>query len=332
MNKEENKLYKVWTKFGCPTKIVYPEIILEFLNESIKVTNGLLNVDFYGGGFADNICKVEYKERLFHLYWKDFEENFKNYNNLSESEKITIATFGNNTYIYQLMDIRSLEILECRKNIYIVVRCNYVTMKEFYKYLNANMGINKQNITELKAGHYVELLFKDTNGYNHSCQLIPFPINSLLIQEKNNPISENSSRKIMDSIFINEFNEIYEELVDKESRLKDYENSREIQALGSEIRIETERLLKYYILRNVQNLDFEEFNKLCDELLEKYSSLQLGKLKNKAHGLEIPQSFINILNVFAHDNGKNLFKKDLRFLFDNFGTILKENFRQIHLT
>jgi hypothetical protein len=73
-------------------------------------------------------------------------------------------------------------------------------------------------------------------------------------------------------------------------------------------------------------MSYEEFDKACDDLLSKYSNLQLGKLKDIIQTAEISQGFINILNIFAHDNGKNLLKKDLVFALGNFQKIPQDNF------
>ncbi|MFP3359819.1 hypothetical protein R0K17_21100, partial [Planococcus sp. SIMBA_143] len=96
-------------------------------------------------------------------------------------------------------------------------------------------GIPKQEIYEIEIGHYIEYLFDDVKGFKHSCQLIPFPINSLVIQEKNNPLDEIISRKLMDLVLVNDFKDFYNVWMEELKDLEDYEDRRKLQLLGSEI-------------------------------------------------------------------------------------------------
>lgn len=182
--KQKTSLYKVWEDFGLKNNIYHPDEICSFLEKAIEATNGHLNVDFYGGGYADELCAIKRIGNFFYLYWKDFEGYFSRVDELTEFEIMEYQIFGGNTYIYQFMNINNLEILEYKGEIYIVVRCNYTTKKELYSNLVNTFKVSKENIIEIESGHYIEFLFKDSNGYNHSCQLIPFPINSIMIQEK----------------------------------------------------------------------------------------------------------------------------------------------------
>ncbi|MGE7694385.1 hypothetical protein ACQKNC_09720 [Lysinibacillus sp. NPDC094177] len=307
--------------------IYHPDEIFSFLEKAIEATNGRLNVDFYGGGYSDELCAIKRINDFFYLYWKDFEDYFSRIDELTELEIIDYQSFGGNTYIYQVMNINNLEILENDGDIYIVVRCNYTTKKELYSSLVNTFKVSKEKIIEIESGHYIEFLFKDSNGYNHSCQLIPFPINSVMIQEKNNPLDESVSKVIMDMVLINEFKELYNAWLRELSSLEDYINSRQLKNLGSEIRLESERLLKYYILYKHYEMDYKEFEKISSEILSKYSHLTLGDLKKKISTIDIPNNFIVILNALAHDSGKPPMKSDLDFVLENFRNILDENFK-----
>ena len=221
------------------------------------------------------------------MYWKDFEDYFSKIGELTELEIIYYQSFGSNTYIYQVMNINNLEILEDYGDIYIVVRCNYTTKKELYSNLVNTFKVSKEKIIEIESGHYIECLFKDSNGYNHSCQLIPFPNNSVMIQEKNIPLDESLSKVIMDMVLINEFKELYNAWLRELYSLEDYINSRQLKNIGSEIRLESERLLKYYILYKHCEMDYKEFEKISSEILSKYGHLTLGDLKKKISKIDI---------------------------------------------
>lgn len=320
-------LYEVWEKFEFKKRILHPDEIFLFLKKSIEATNGRLNVDFYGGGYADELCYVQRRGNFFYLYWKDFEDAFKKIDELTELERIDILSFEGNVYIYQVMNIDYLELLEHEGEIFIVVKCNYTTKKELYSEIINTFKISKQNIIEIESGHYIEFLFKDSKGLNHSCQLIPFPINSILIQEKNNPLDESVSKTIMDMVLVNEFKELYNVWLKELKDLEDYIDSRKLKNLGSEIRVESERFLKYYILYNHYEMDYMEFEKVSSEILSKYSHLTLGDLKKKITKIDIPNNFIIILNTLAHDSGKVPLKKDIKFVLANFKNILEESFK-----
>lgn len=320
-------LYEVWEKFGLKKRILHPDEIFLFLEKSIEATNGHLNVDFYGGGYADELCSVKRVGNFFYLYWKDFEDDFKKIDELSEPKRMEMQLFGSNMYIYQIMNISYLELLEFKGEIFIVVKCNYTTKKELYSEIINTFKISKQYINEIESGHYIEFLFKDSKGFNHSCQLIPFPINSILIQEKNNPLDESVSKTIMDMVLVDEFKELYTVWLKEFKDLEDYKDSRKLKNLGSEVRIESERLLKYYLLYNHYEMDYTEFEKVSSEILSKYSHLTLGDLKKKFTKIDIPNNFIVILNTLAHDSGKVPLKKDIKFVLENFKIILEENFK-----
>ncbi|MFP3471785.1 hypothetical protein R0J90_17205, partial [Micrococcus sp. SIMBA_144] len=83
---KKTALYEVWEEFGYKRRILHPQEIFLFLERSIEATNGLLNVDFYGGGFADELCHVKYIDNFFYLYWKDFEKDFEKIDELTEFE------------------------------------------------------------------------------------------------------------------------------------------------------------------------------------------------------------------------------------------------------
>ncbi|MBC6309672.1 hypothetical protein HCJ66_08885 [Listeria sp. FSL L7-1582] len=148
-----------------------------------------------------------------------------------------------------------------------------------------------------------------------------------MIQEKNNPLDESFSKVIMDMILINDFKKLYNIWLLELDPLEDYINSRQLKNLGSEIRLESERLLKYYILYKHYEMDYNEFEKISSEILSKYSYLTLGDLKKKISTIDIPNDFIVILNKLAHDNGKPPLKKDLKFALKNFINLLEENFQ-----
>lgn len=304
MGMVKTALYELWEKYDFKEKIVVPFEIFSFLKEASECTNGKLNVDFYDGGYADALCKVEYINGYFYLYWKDFEKDLKRFDQLSTLEKMNIQIFGGDTYVYKIMDIRSLDIFSYKNNVFILIKCNYATQKEFYKAITERFQISKDSIEETQYGHYIELSFVDNNQRGHSCKIMPFPIFSVLIQEKITPLDLVISRKIMDNFFINEFEEICLDWQIRMRNVKNYEDDRAIKNLSAEIRTETERLLKYFILSNEENWDIKDFEKCFYDLLKNYGDVRLGRLKKVITQLEIPSKFIPLLNVFAHDNGK----------------------------
>lgn len=326
-SKQKTSLYEVWESFGLKNTIYQPDEIFSFLEKAIEATNGHLNVDFYGGGYADELVAIKRIDDFFCLYWKDFEDYFSRIDELSELEKLDFQIFGGNTYIYQIMSIDNLKIIENEGEVYIIIRCHYTTKKELYSSIANNFKVLKQNIIEIESGHYIEFLFKDSNGHNHSCQLIPFPINSLMIQEKNNPLDESLSKVIMDAVLINEFKDLFNDWLRELNSLEDYINSRQLKNLGSEIRLESERLLKFFVLYQHYEMDYKEFEKISSEILSKYSHLTLGDLNKKITTLAIPQSFIKILNTLSHDSGKPPMKKEINFVLEHFRNILDENFK-----
>ncbi|MBC6309671.1 hypothetical protein HCJ66_08880 [Listeria sp. FSL L7-1582] len=45
--------------------ICHPDEIFLFLEKAIEATNGRLNVDFYGGSYADELCSVKRRGDFF---------------------------------------------------------------------------------------------------------------------------------------------------------------------------------------------------------------------------------------------------------------------------
>lgn len=325
-NRKKSNLYEVWEKYGCPESIVQPDQILQFLKDIIIVTKGRLNTDYYAGGFSDDLHSVRKEGKYFYLYWKNFEKYVINGRCLTESEFDEISIFGNYIYIYQALDIKSLRIIDHNYDLYIIVNCRYFSKKELIKELTNKHRIQKKDISEIDTPHYVEYLFKDANNFTHSCQLIPFPINALLIQEKIHPLDETSTRKIMHLASVAEFENILSNWCKELENLIDYEDERKMKSMGNEIRTETERLLKYYILNNslYGEEKFEILESSYKELLNGYSHVQLGTLTKNLSKLEfeVPKEFVISLNTLSHDSGTTPYKKDLQNALENFKKIV----------
>ncbi|MEC4695288.1 hypothetical protein P4J02_09685 [Bacillus anthracis] len=332
MNSQTTKpaLYKVWEKYGSPEILVQPELILKFLEDIIIATEGKLNTDYYSGGYADSLHSVKKEGRYFYLYWKNFEGYVKQGGQLEESEAMEIAAFGNNIFIYQALDIKSLVFLEYNYNLYIIINCRYFSKKEIKKEIIKKYGINNTNIIELEDAHYIEYLFKDSNNYNHSCQLIPFPISTLLIQEKKNPLNQSKTQRIMHLVMLEEFKSLLSNWHKEIDILVDYQDERKIRNLGNEIRTETERILKYFILKNTHygNENFDNLEPIYKELLNNYGHVQLGDLIKKLAKVDfkVPKDFIITLNTLSHDSGKTPYKKDIELALGNFKKILENYF------
>ncbi|MGH0424681.1 hypothetical protein [Bacillus pretiosus] len=328
--KTKSVLYKVWEKYNSPEVLRHPDEILKFLEEIIVATNGNLNLDYYSGGYADNFQSVKKVGDYFYLYWKNFEQYIQDDKITDELKAVELGFHDYNVFIYQALNIKSLSFIENNYDIYIVINCYYFPIRELYKEIINNYKITKKDIIEINTPNYIEFLFKDLNGYNHSCQLIPFPINSLLIQEKINPIDESISQEIMHMVTLHEFRKL---LLDWEIELKslsDYQDERKIKRLGNEIRSETERILKYYIIKNFHygNENYEKLKPLYEELLKKYGHKLLGYLTNELASVEfrLPSDFNTILNTLSHDSGKAPLKKDIKLALTNFNNILNNYF------
>ncbi|MCM3255556.1 hypothetical protein [Priestia aryabhattai] len=321
-------LYKVWEKYGSPKELAQPELILEFLEEIIMATEGHLNIDYYGGGFADNLHSVKREGRYFYLFWKNFEEYVNKGTALKEDEAMDIALFGNNIYVYQALDIKSLKFIEHNYDLYIIINCHYFSKRELIKEITKNYGINKNDIIEIDSSHYIECLFTDSRNYNHSCQLIPFPINTLLIQEKNHPLDESITVKVMDILTLDEFKSLLSDWQSQLETLVDYQDERKIKNLGNEIRTETERLLKYFILKNTHygNKNYDKLEPIYKDLLTNYGHVSLGDLQKKLAKVdfEVPKSFVMALNTLSHDSGQTSYKKDVEFALVNFKKIFED--------
>ncbi|WP_368901891.1 hypothetical protein [Oceanobacillus oncorhynchi] len=332
MNSQDTKsiLYKVWEEYGSPKTLVHPERILGFLENIIIATEGNLNTDYYSGGFSDNLHSVKKDGKYFYLYWKNFEEYINRGRVLEESKARKIANFGNTIYIYQVLDIKSLIFVELDYDIYIVINCRYLSKKEVMKEINKEYRINIKDIEVVELEHYIEFLFEDLNNFNHSCQLIPFPICSLLIQEKKNLLSETITQRVMHIETIKEFKSLSTNWYQELYTLVDYQDERKIKNLGNEIRTETERLLKYFILKNTHygNRNLVKLKPIYNELLTKYSHVSLGDLTKKLAdvNLDVSKDFVVILNRLSHDSGKISYKKDIEFALDNFNGILRNYF------
>ncbi|MBT2636576.1 hypothetical protein [Bacillus sp. ISL-39] len=329
LKRSKSDLYEVWERYGCPDSIVHPEQILQFLEEIIIVTNGNLNTDYYAGGYSDNIYSVKKEGGYFYLYWKNFEKYVRHGRSLTESEAEEIAIFGNHIYIYQALNIKSLIFKEYNYDVYIIINCRYFSKRELIKELTNKYRIGKNDIVEIDTPHYVEFIFTDLNYYTHSCQLIPFPINALLIQEKKNPLDDSITRKIMHLAAVEEFEEILLNWCEEIEDLVDYQDERKIKNMGNDIRTETERLLKYYILSNTVFGDenFEKLQSTYNDLLNSYGHVTLGELSKKSTNIEldIPKEFVLTLNTLSHDSGKATYKKDIQFALENFKTIISHH-------
>lgn len=329
LKNKKSTLYKVWEKYGMPEKLVHPDEILKFLEDIIIATKGLLNSEYYGGGYQDNIHSVTKEGNYFYLYWKNFEDIADD-----PTQWKTIALFGYNTYVYQAMDIKSLIFLEDNYNLYIVVNCRYFTKRELLKELIKKHGIKKEDIDTIEVNNWNEFLFKDKNNYNHSCQLIPFPIHSLLIQDKINPLNDKAAEYIMRNFPKLEFNEQLGNWRNEISELVDYVDENELKKLGNEIRSETEKALKYYIIKNAEysyeNIDtekVEKFTPLYKDILEQYDHQQIGQLEKKIKKVnpefDLPKNFVITLNKLSHDSGRTTYKKDVETAIDAFEQLLK---------
>ncbi|KLA29506.1 hypothetical protein [Bacillus cereus] len=327
---EKSNLYEVWEKYDSPKTLNQPELILKFLEDIIIATEGRLNTDYYSGGYADNLHSVKKVGKYFYLYWKNFEEYVKQGADLDENKAMDIAIFGNNIFIYQALDIKSLIFLEDENNLYVVINCRYFSKKELIKEITKNYRINKCNIIEVEDSHYIEYIFKDSNNYNHSCQLIPFPISALLIQEKNNPLHESTTQRIMHLVTLDEFRLLLSNWYKEINTLVDYQDERKIKNLGNEIRTETERILKYFILKNTHygNENFDNLEPIYKDLLNNYGHVQLGDLTKKLAKVNfvVPKDFVITLNTLSHDSGKTPYKKDIELALNNFNRILEKYF------
>ncbi|PFA99874.1 hypothetical protein CN383_14195 [Priestia megaterium] len=333
MNSQATKsdLYKVWEKYGSPKELAQPELILKFLEEIIIATEGHLNTDYYGGGFADNLHSVKKEGRYFYLFWKNFEEYVNKGTDLKEDEAIDIALFGNNIFVYQALDIKSLKFIEHNYDLYIIINCHYFSKKALIKEITKNYGVNKNDIIEIDSSHYIEYLFTDSSSYNHSCQLIPFPINTLLIQEKKHPLDESVTIKMMDVLTLDEFKSLLLDWQRELESLVDYQDERKIKNLGNEIRTETERLLKYFILKNTHygNKNYDNLEPIYKDLLTNYGHVSLGDLQKKLAKVdfEVPKSFVMALNTLSHDSGQTSYKKDVEFALVNFKKIFEDTLK-----
>ncbi|MEY8742844.1 hypothetical protein AB9M62_25605 [Bacillales bacterium AN1005] len=324
MKNKKSELYQVWESYGKPKQLVHPDEILSFLEDIITATKGNLNTDYYSGGYSDSLHSVKKEGDYFYLYWKNFEDAV---NDPSQYEEIAI--FGNHIYIYQVVDISSLIFLTHNNSLLIIVKSRYLSIREIKKEISKKHKIKKEDIFVLdEALHWVEFLFKDLNNYNHSCQLIPFPINSLLIQDKINPIDEQISEKIMHRHTYMEFFNKLQNWRNDVSKLIDFENEREIKNLGNEIRSETERILKYYILKNAHysNENHEELEPFYKDLLEKYNHTMLGNLKDMLKvankDFDLPSNVVTTLNKLSHDSGKVAYKEDINLVLDYYEKII----------
>lgn len=327
--KLNSKIYEVWENYDSPESLVHPDLILDFLEKIIEVSNGHLNIDYYGGGFADNLHSVKKEGKFFYFFWKNFEK-YVEYGELSEEMLMNIQIFGNNIYIYQALDIKSLIFLTHNNELYIIVNSRYTTKKELIKEITQKYSIGKNDIEEIENPHHIEFLFKDQKNYNHNCQLIPFPINSLFIQEKNNPLHQSQSSKIMHLVTLSEFRNIISDWKNELEKLHDYQDERKIRSLGNEIRSETERLLKYFILKNshIGSEDFEKLNTSYERLLSNYGHIQLGDLVKALTKLDIkiPTEFIITLNTLSHDSGQAPLKRSVEMAINHFEELLENHF------
>jgi len=327
--KLNSKIYEVWESYDSPKSLMHPDLILDFLEKIIEVSNGHLNIDYYGGGFADNLHSVKKEGKFFYFFWKNFEKHV-DCNEIPEETLMDIQIFGNNIYIYQVLDIKSLIFLPHNNELYIIVNSRYTTKKELITEITQKHSIRKNDIEEIETPHHIEFLFRDQKNYNHSCQLIPFPVNSLFIQEKNNPLHQSQSSKIMHLLTLSEFRDILSDWKNELSTLHDYQDERKIKSLGHEIRSETERLLKYFILKNshIGSEDYEKLNTSYEKLLSNYSHVTLGDLVKTFTkvDIEIPSKFVITLNTLSHDSGKAPFKRSIEMAINHFEELLDKNF------
>ncbi|AQQ55567.1 hypothetical protein [Planococcus lenghuensis] len=323
--KVKSDLYKTWENYGSPNELMEPTTILKFLEEIILRTDGDLNVDYYGGGYADQLHSVKREGQFFYLYWKNFESYLQE-GEVSSFQAMEMAMFGNNVYVYQAVDIKSLKFIDYSYELYIVVNCRYFTKKELKKEIMEKNCISKEEIVEIDTPHYIEFIFVDQKKFSHSCQMIPFPINSLLIQEKINPLEDEQSQEIMRQVTFNEFVFSLSTWKAEFLELTDYEDERKMKGLGNEIRTETERLLKYYVLSNTRygNEEYEVLKPLYDNLLSSYAHLNLGDIVKVLGKMEIniPKSFIISLNNLSHDSGRTPYKKEIEEALSHFEEII----------
>ncbi|WP_317912018.1 hypothetical protein [Carnobacterium maltaromaticum] len=335
-----------WNHFGRKEIIKDPKEILHFFEYLIKDTNGLINIDFIDGGFSDGLVKIVHNSPLFYFYWKDFSNEFFKSNKgieLTEEEVLNLTCFSNNTLMYQMIVIKDIVILELTEGHPIVaINSIYINEKEIKQELTKNFGVNKNAVESIKVdfSSYQEFIFTDQDGRNHSCQYIQLPNYNLLIQDKVKPYSENYSQIILNVLNKNIFKNKTEQWVEELKTYQDYYDENNLVKMCFEIRLYTEKLLKFLLVNLIKVLpDREEdlkynltsIKKSYNNLLNKYGHNMLSDLKKAFNSGEVEidfkQSYINKLNEFSHETGNIPLVNDVNELICEFSRLFLESFQ-----
>jgi len=315
----EQAFIDVWKKYGSPRDIIGSSEVYNFLTDLMNATSGLVIVDHFSQGNYDHIYKIELKNDLLYIYWKDFEED------PSEFELIQEA-FGNATYIYTLCNLRKLKFLNIEGHLLILFLPNVISLKEAKNILELTRledGTQLQ-IREDYKNFETEFIFIKENKI-HICTMANLPFYSFLIQPKENDFNTMISTKVMivGSLYI-----VVERLQNVKNILESVSNNDtdEIQSAGNRIRTILESLIKYYCL--CMNYTLPNKNSYGDNMLGDLRKHLVNQNDNLSE--LFTTELIKSANIFSHDSGGVYSKIEALRLYEKVNELTQEIFKRLH--
>jgi Zn-finger protein len=301
----EKLFIDIWEKWGCPDEISDGQHIVDFINDIISLSHGLIILDHFSYINFDRIQRIEFEQPFLKIFWKSLEKYRSKYvsHSLTEEECIDWASENYYTYVYVMLNLKRINILKINDHLIILFRLN-LTPKEYTKQLliNSTLISEVDNDNDLYR-EYTFLKGDLCNFEKHSCLMCNLPFYSLLIQPKQNAFSEVHSKKILLLATLCEIDERMEKILNAIDNIEEHDDAM-LTEKGNSIRKSLEYCMKYYCL----------YNNLVPQLAQNYSSTLLGKLTKaiKQEGkINVKQSMINVANDMSHDSGKQFTKEDL---------------------
>lgn len=312
----EKAFLNVWNKYGCPEEINGVKECYSFMEDIMSETRGLVIVDHFSGMNYDHIERIELRDNLILIYWKDFELN-------PLPEEWLYEVFGYVTYKYTLCDLRKIKFFNVDGHLYVLFMPNVISVDKAQSLLGTrNLERDKEVIIDdLNDDFEIRFRFIRENKI-HECTIAKFPYYSFLIQPKERELHTGFSNEIL----------MLETLRDAKSRLNaalhslrmvDEHDVDGISSSGNRVRTILESVIKYYCLHKRYSLPLSNYG---DNLLGKLRK----HLKDKKDSLiEIfSNELLREANEFSHDSGILHSKIKVRELVFKVDEIIEEIFKR----
>lgn len=291
--------FDLWRKYDCKEEISNPDEIFNFLTDLIQISEGQVVVEHFSHANYDYITRIERVDQYLKIVWRDYNNLRTQYlsGHMSEGRKLEWEFFGNTTFIYTLLDVEKIKILNWDDHIFLLFRTNLIEPKTAERFLLRDK-IHILNKNRQPSRLYATFRFVEGDPANyiiHDCTVCTLPFFSLMIRPKNPRYYSALSHLLLVQETLQEIRSRFNRVVNSLSVCPE-QDSDEIAAKGSTIRKLMEYALKYFCI--YQNIPLQDLD-------QKYKYTYLGDLRKtvRSHGLIIPQSLIDDANKFSHDSG-----------------------------